>query len=527
MLLSDIAQRMSSYRHPSDTDLLMIRHAVANEEDVIATLDSKINEIMTQLEQLRLRKMNHQEIVQQYRSLMTLARRIPLEVLGSIFELCAESGWTRAPLVLSHVCSTWRKAAEFPRVWSRVYIDCGLGNPLAKTTLWLSRAQQSPLYITLDIPSNTSSLGEILPLFLERSTQWRSVIIKTRDSAQLNHILSLMHHPFPYLHKLGFATDWDTAADLVDLSAVRNAPALHELSIEQPDLPRWSIPFQLTALRLVLSTPRTLPSQVQASRWTNILSNLLSLKHLTLELSSNSDISYWGDTGDTVELPHLESLTFMVSPKLLGFLSKVRAPILRKLFLRRSPGHDGHDRNTAGCVRGFLESSLQIELLELHDIDLSREELARCFALLPQLKELRLHNSDMSDDELKLLHGPTGQCPNLVRLDVRWCVHLTGSALVHLVKSRVQVDVEGGKSQTVLEQASALEEVTAINCLRVKERDVLDIAQFTVCRLKLRTEDDFCRQRGCCTNERYRQRMRLRHNIAFHEGDPVLARIIL
>jgi len=326
------------------------------------------------------------------------------------------------------------------------------------------------------------------------------------------------------LRRLDCVTYWDTpTVDLVDFSAVHGAPSLHQLDIEQPNLPRWNIPFQLTNLHIFLS-PTMLPNLFPASRWANMLANLSGLKDLTLELSVDSEYRYEPDTMQVVELPQLESLTLMIFPELLGMFDNIRAPSLREFLLRCSPGHEHVSSGPPLCR--FLESSPRIELLELHDVDLPREELVQCFTLLPRLEELRLHDSDISDDELQLLASPVGLCPNLVRLDVRWCVHLTGSALVQ-VRSRVCVDEKMGKSGPVLQQAKELEEVAAINCLHVKERDVLDLAEFTTCRLILRAADDFCRNRGCCANERYRQRMRLRHNIAFHERNPVLARIIL
>lgn len=483
---------MSSHRYPSEDDIRTIGCAIAHDEQVVAALNSEINTIMAQLEQVRLRKMKYQENIRQYRSLITLARRIPPELLANIFALCAESGWTRAPLVASHVCSAWRKAAEYPHVWSRIYIDCGLGNPLAKTKLWLSRAQQSPLYITLDVAIDALSMEEILFVLFERSMQWRSATIRTHDSVQLNRILSLMHHPFPQLRRLDCVTHWDTPiADLVDFSAIHDAPSLHQLDIVQPNLPRWSIPFQLTNLRLFLSAPRIFPNPVTASRWTSMLANLPGLKHLTLELSGESEYHYELDTTQVAELPQLESLAFIISRELLGVLDNMRAPALRKLLLRCSPGHEHVP--SGPLVRRILESSPCIELLELHDVDLPREQLVQYFTLLPRLEELRLHDSDISDDELQLLYGPAGLCPNLVRLDVRWCSHLTGSALVQLVRSRIRVDVGTGKSGPALEQAKELKEVAAINCLHVKEQDVLDLAEFTTCRLMLRAVDDFCR----------------------------------
>jgi hypothetical protein len=169
----------------------------------------------------------------------------------------------------------------------------------------------------------------------------------------------------------------------------------------------------------------------------------------------------------------------------------MRAPALQRLLLCCSPGHQ--HASSHALIHRFLESSPRVELLELYDVDLPREELEQCFILLPHLQELRLHDNDISD-ELQLLHGPTGLCPNLVRLDVRWCVHLTESALVQFVRSRV--DATTDKPMSAFQRARAIEEVgTAIHCLHVKEKDVLDITDFTICRLVVqvivRTADDF------------------------------------
>ncbi|KAF9247209.1 hypothetical protein BU15DRAFT_39206, partial [Melanogaster broomeanus] len=518
-----IVDKISSYRSPTEDDIVFVRHAIAYDEQAISVLDAEINVIMVQLEQVRLRKRLHQENIRQHQSLITLARRIPPEVLATIFELCAEGGWTRAPLVASHVCSAWRKATEYPRVWSYLYIDCGLGNPLAKTQFWLSRVHQSPLHITLDLPADALSAGDVLSALFERSTQWKSIIIRTHDLVQLNHALSLMHHPFPQLQQLDCVTRCAPEGDLVDFSALHDAPSLNRLNIDQPNLPSWNIPFNLTNLYLVLSSARLVMNPVTASRWTGMLGNLFGLKHLTLELSIGAGYHYELDTAQVVELPQLESLTLVIPSTLLEIFGNIHAPALRRFMLRcfLEPQH----ASPGALIRRFLESSPRVELLELYDIDLPREELAQCFTLLPHLEELRLHDCDVSDNELQLLHGPTGLCPNLARLDVRWCVHLTGSALVQLVRSRVRPGMD--KPTPAFQQATEIEEVAAINCLHVKEQDVLDIAEFTTCRLVMRTSDDFCRSSGCCLNERYRQRMRLRHGITFGQRNPPLSRIVL
>jgi len=121
------------------------------------------------------------------------------------------------------------------------------------------------------------------------------------------------------------------------------------------------------------------------------------------------------------------------------------------------------------------------------------------------LEELRLHETEISNDVLLSLHGPMGACPRLKRLDLRWCEQLAGQALVDLVQSRA--DSSGNRRGSF----DPIEEITVINCACVDESSVLDLAHATVCSVVVRDVEDHCRSRGCCSNNRYRQRLRLRH----------------
>ncbi|EMD41018.1 hypothetical protein CERSUDRAFT_80667 [Gelatoporia subvermispora B] len=170
-------------------------------------------------------------------------------------------------------------------------------------------------------------------------------------------------------------------------------------------------------------------------------------------------------------------------------------------------------------LQAFIEGSLPpLELLELHDIDLSPEAFAAVFSALPTLRELRLHESSISDGTLQLLSAPHGLCPRLTRLDLRWCGLMSGRALVELVRSRNIVDLEHGAAPSAI--ADPIAEIGVINCCFVRERDVLDLAGLTVCRVVMRETDDYCRSCDCCGNKRYRTRFRLRHmtNLSLEEA---------
>lgn len=511
--LISVMDRVSCIREPTEDDMVLIRQTMMADEEAIQELNSEITMLYSVLERLRLRKDKHRENIHRAHSLLTLARRLPHELLARIFEMCAESGWTRAPVIVSQVCSAWRKAATIPRVWSHLFLDLRSGNSTGKVEFWLSKVQHAPLHIILDIPLESPSLEEVLGLLIPRSNQWHTLVVKSVDSTTMNHVLRRCSLPFPNLRQLNLITEMEgSQGNSVNMSSLPDAPRLSRLLIEQPNLPQWSNFMGVTKLHVVLSSSTLSISSINATDWIEMLQALPELRDLTLELSKSGTRTY-NDAQRSVDLPHLESLTLHVSPEVNGILLTMRAPALRQLHLRCSSDPLARPHMPSGSyLCQFLESCPRVQLLELYDIDVERIDFVRCFELLPKLEELRLHDSDIADEQLWLLHGNNGHCPNLARLDFRWCNYLTGSALVNLTQSRLPQDETEGRVSPTMRQTRQINEVAVINCLHVKEQDVLDLAEMTLCRLLMRSGDDHCYRRGCCNNERYRQRLRLRHN---------------
>ncbi len=113
----------------------------------------------------------------------------------------------------------------------------------------------------------------------------------------------------------------------------------------------------------------------------------------------------------------------------------------------------------------------------------------RILRLLRLVEELRLHDCDVVDSTLQALNGPHGLCRHLRKLDFRWCGRMSGSALVELVRSRLADDVNNPAYPLV---STTIEEITLINCSYIREEDIMDLAQMTVCRLMHRGRIDFC-----------------------------------
>ena len=162
---------------------------------------------------------------------------------------------------------------------------------------------------------------------------------------------------------------------------------------------------------------------------------------------------------------------------------------LTHIYLRSSLDYFQHQDVAVWIELFFQRSTAQIILLEIRDLGLDPFAYDRILRLLPLVEELRLHDCDVVDSTLQALNGPHGLCRHLRKLDFRWCGRISGRALVELVRSRLADDVNDPAHPLV---SAAIEEITLINCSYVREEDIMDLAQMTVCRLMHRGQIDFC-----------------------------------
>ncbi|KAI0350848.1 hypothetical protein OH77DRAFT_1488313 [Trametes cingulata] len=518
MLLTD-TERLQYRSEPTPEAIQAAWNTIRGHEAAIGAIEDRIQDLLTQVQYLRYDQAKHRAAIERCIGLVTLARRLPEELLIKIFEHCVEDGWTRAPIVVSHVCSAWRRAAHAPKVWSHVYAKCDDPQVLDRTRFWLSMARGAYLHITVvtswRVPPRP--IMELMALLVERSPQWRSLKIETDSMRHADLILAECKSPVPELREVGIRTaaldigDSEGVPDLAHLAdrfTATFAPRLATVFYVSTVVPAAPIfPSQITSLTLeVKESPSNRP--LSASSIIDILEALPELRTLSLSMPLIYEHEFVPeqDAERVASLPSLASLTMYGPTDLNELLPHIQAPSLRCLCLRSLEDLGFRQRPIGPSLTRFIgSSSPPLELLELHDIDLDPETFETCFAALPDLRELRLHESSISDGTVQLLNGPRGLCPRLRRVDFRWCGHLRGRALVDLVRSRHVVDDLAGPV------SDPIEEVGVINCCFVTEEDVLDLARMTVCRLVMRETDDYCRTTLCCTNQRYRTRLRMRH----------------
>jgi hypothetical protein len=473
----------------SADEIFAVHAIIRNHELEVESIDITIQNVLRQLQQLRAKRAYHLDTIAKCRVSVSWARRAPDDVLALIFEHAAAGGWVNAPLVTSQVCAKWRRASLFPRVWSHVHLTGESLNPVAKTRLWLSRALQSPLSVTIDVRVLDPHILDAFELILEHASQLRTLTLNTRFVQQANDILSQCHRSSPYLHtvditsfSIGVATEqgMDELTGFAD--AFADAPALSHVRMVSNRFP-VSVPQSVVDLSLQLSdvpsSRLSLPVALQ------MLGTLPALRSLTLVVPKQFvDIMYRsGDPTPETCLHHLERLIVDAPPDFSAVLQSIQAPVLQYLHLRSTelPSNRPHEGTGEALLRFLRSSKPPLKLLELHDVDIRRDDLVQCFLSLPLLEELRLHGTDISNDALLSLHGA---CPRLKRLDLRWCTQLAGQALVDLVQFRV--DSSGNRRGT----SDPIEEITVINCALVDESSVLNLAHAMVCSVVVRNLED-------------------------------------
>lgn len=482
--------------------------------------------------------------------MICIARRLPVELLAQIVQFAAIDE-PKTAFHVSQVCSEWRSVVHIPALWSfiEVVIREDKPYPLEQTRLWIARAEDLALRITLRVDQVTQDLQPIAVLLGGLAYRLHSLSVTAPLRSMVVHALSLFPTDFPTLCTLSIATWYDgddqTSPEDVHLSTLLGAlPSLQALSFDHTSVPFCGLPQHLTTLNMKLR----LNNLTEAEAGPVLPSVLACLREVPLLRQLSIDASPFSlqrripwEVGQPVivDLPKLQHLSITAQFELFSILDHIHAPALRGLHLRSSPVAVQDDIDAGVLVREWIHRLLRkaetspLEVLTLYDVNPDPEPFfPELFALTPQLRELRLHDVDIKDGHLLLLTHPhpsaNGQpslCSRLEKIDLRWCGSVSGRALVNLVKSRQdpaqfiqtrsasdalgsgkQLDVDGD-----ITSWSSIREVAAINCILVKDDDVAELASLTLCRVRMLSTNDFCGPSGrtCCRNEKYRSRLRL------------------
>ncbi|KAL0566943.1 hypothetical protein V5O48_015057 [Marasmius crinis-equi] len=245
---------LRSFRAPPiGNELEDYLRVISEEERDLASYVSEIARLRTTVRRLKKERDALATRLQERRSILSISRRIPRELLAEIFSYCVapdpaatptitganalnseeqEEEWWRAykaPFILSQVSSRWREIVlDTAELWSTIYIRLSHRHPLHGLRLYLERSKDASLDVTIR-GSGRKSDGALRTLMSPNTMPRfrRLAIIETHIAPQ---IFDAFHNTwaFPRLESLYLLHIWPSQLHWSWLwEPVRRAPRLN------------------------------------------------------------------------------------------------------------------------------------------------------------------------------------------------------------------------------------------------------------------------------------------------------------
>ncbi|KAL5525368.1 hypothetical protein ACEPAF_9238 [Sanghuangporus sanghuang] len=433
---------------------------------------------------------------------------LPSELIEKIFSECLPDITSfkacDAPLLLTHVCHTWRSIAEDnPRLWSHIAIPCWTkcpSNVYELTRLWVSRTSNAPLDIDIllyneDAQALASSkeaenlddlTNRLLALLVPHRSQIQSLwgvfptsclpLVGVREMENMKRLFYYGSPKYDDLLRVAENFNTEDAETRLDLGHSKENLKILSISDCSVDINAILLQAQLTHLELFDLHRSTLMCQETAFK---ILQSLPNLQKCIFELFKNERIA-WNRQGDRLALGKLELLflIWIFPADITILLDSISAPNLIRLGIRGTP--------TVGMWNGlydFLQSSqpplLRLTLGNLEDVDIRLLDCLRC---CPLLTHLSISHSLLPERLFPslTLKGEEWDMELLPRLEiftVEFCAGLKAKTVAACLASRAQDEPAG---------FHRLQEVEIIECVHVTQNDVPILLQCGVQKLTLK-----------------------------------------
>ncbi|KAK7436051.1 hypothetical protein VKT23_019354 [Stygiomarasmius scandens] len=304
---SFISPFLQSNEVPSDTDELVLRRNLEIVSAHVSTLESRVAKARAFLESLEIQHRDLKDLENKHKSILLPVRRVPTEILSSIFllslechsekggmygeggkreDLFVEARRRSGPWCLSWTCSRWRAVAlNTPSLWatftlsfsslspapgiSRSFRSPNDGHALQLFDLALERAGNQPLDFAFECKSYFKFVRELFHVMLQRNEKWRHVHLLLPGAVWKLALQRNMR--FPQLQT--FELLLHDEEDVGDIQI--SAPNLTRVRYHTP-----YDPHQYFNLPLKQLTHLVLPTRGSALR--NLLASAVNLEHLEL-----------------------------------------------------------------------------------------------------------------------------------------------------------------------------------------------------------------------------------------------------
>ncbi|KAK7063539.1 hypothetical protein R3P38DRAFT_3724 [Favolaschia claudopus] len=263
---------------PSDPEILEIRRIVDKGRVHAAYLQSEILRLRHEINELSNERHSIQSKVDRHAAILSPVRRLPAEILITIFHGTLPSPTSRpafptqSPWNVSRVCVLWGSVAlSSPELWSHISVHPSRNIPIPALYAQLERSKPRLLSINFSCDGIYAN-SHALAVLLDNSARWKAVSLlrpPRQTIIRFNNEL-FQGRLLPELRSLSFKRSDDSET----CTAFESAPRLTDVRIDGSHR-RVLVPYpQLTRLR------------VQMPRTPDRLGTALNLTHLTLGKAS-------------------------------------------------------------------------------------------------------------------------------------------------------------------------------------------------------------------------------------------------
>ncbi|KAH9485846.1 hypothetical protein JR316_0002761 [Psilocybe cubensis] len=128
--MQTIDQLLTSNDEPSEEQVHEVRRLLMDPKQEAEYLDAEIQKARSLLQELEEKRTKAGGTIRRYEAILSPIRRVPPDVLRVVFLYCLVThrnpaiSIKEAPLLLTHVCSSWRTLAlNTPALWARIHIS--------------------------------------------------------------------------------------------------------------------------------------------------------------------------------------------------------------------------------------------------------------------------------------------------------------------------------------------------------------------------------------------------------------------
>jgi hypothetical protein len=375
---------------------------------------------------------------------------------------------------------------------------------------WIKHSSEAPLTILLDLEGTTPSQRTVALLKNIASTahRWRRFTVSADLAAHASEIfleLSGTRTSAPKLIELDLRIKSPgTENDLQGLADIfPSSPNFHTFSYEGPAIPfPGTLPPHIRKLNLDMR--RMAGGEISLTRLLTVLQELEKLEAFSFNIDKDETDYPISISNDAPMVIHQKLAAIAISGPIeasLLLLHRMSTPFLEALSARatvyQAPDPAWLTESVGEAFERFFARSgndsplgiVPVKKLELFNVLFVENDFLPVLKRLPELQEIRLHDSDLPGSIVEALiesheDNPLQAklCPALKIVDLRWDSQLDGKLLSNLVQYRSSLSSSNYRG---------IEEITAINCSHISEGCLLKIAELTKCRV-LPSSDDYC-----------------------------------